>query len=132
MRHLHRRQLGVAHVDHVTDRLAREGLHHEQRDRCLDHLVAAHDVRVSEPADEPALLQQAARRPLAAEPVGAQRLDDATAAALVAPDVVDVEVASAAQVLDGLVAGRHHLPGGERSTHAGVGSPAWWSAHRRA
>jgi hypothetical protein len=51
-------------VDHVGERLAAERLHHQQGARSIEpDLVAAHDVRMGEPQEKPALAQQAQSQP---------------------------------------------------------------------
>lgn len=89
-------------VDHVRERLAAERLHHHDRRRPGDHVVAADEVRVGQPAQKPALGDQ----PVRARPdrglIRAHRLEHDAAVARVAPGVVDVEHGAARHVLDHL------------------------------
>jgi hypothetical protein len=76
----------------------------DRRRRSLDHVVAAQDVRMREPVEQAALPLQTLPQLRIVQSVGARRLDHAAAMALGAPRVVDVEAATAMQVIEHLVA----------------------------
>src|SRR5204863_2235498 len=90
---------------HPRQRRAAERLEHEHR-LAVDgqQLVRARDVWMREREEQPALGAQAPRGGDVAARLGTQRLEHAVAVALLAPGVVDVELASAVDALEQLVA----------------------------
>ncbi len=108
------RQPPVGGVDEICQCLPGKRLQDKERVWFLDGLVEAHDVRVRELLEEPALAQKAAPNVLVVQQVLTGHLGDAAAGPFVAEGVVDVEVIALVEVLYHLVPRRKDVAGSQR------------------
>src|SRR5215211_6232233 len=98
----------------ALDGLALDRLEYQDRSGGGYQLIAADDVGVGEPAEEPALRDKPRPWTVLPRAVGTDQLRHAQALPLLAPDVVDVERPAPCEVRDDLVAGSRLRAGGER------------------
>jgi hypothetical protein len=73
------------------ERLADQHLEDDQRLLVGDRLVPAHDVRVGQPFEQPALGYKRVPGVGVVQPLGAKRLENGAGSALLAPGVVHVD-----------------------------------------